>query len=205
MALALVNEGAKARKFNIRAVAGEPVGRRLADMAERVAERGRAFRAASVEEDADFASLAAPAGLRGPLLAAPLTLKDHTVGVLLVGRLGEEAFSDSDLRLLVTLADQTAAAIENARLYTEVRAFSENLEIKGARPDRRAGARQGRDREGARRSAHGADAARALRAHGGTRAACGGHRARGELTGGGGAGLRRRAGEDGAPPRGGRP
>ena len=130
VALALVNDGAKARKFNIRAVAGEPVGRRLADMAARVAERGRSFRTASVEADPDFASLAASAGLRGPLLAAPLALKDRTVGVLLVGRLGEEAFSDSDLRLLVTLADQTAAAIENARLYTEVRAFSENLEIK---------------------------------------------------------------------------
>jgi signal transduction histidine kinase len=130
VALALVNEGAKTRKFNIRAVAGEPVGRRLADMAERVAERGRSFRTAAVEGDADFAILANSAGLRGPLLAAPLALKDRNVGVLLVGRLGDEAFSESDLRLLVTLADQTATAIENARLYTEVRAFSENLELK---------------------------------------------------------------------------
>jgi len=32
--------------------------------------------------------------------------------------------------LLVTFADQTATAIENARLYSEVRAFSENLELK---------------------------------------------------------------------------
>ena len=33
-------------------------------------------------------------------------------------------------RLLVTFADQTATAIENARLYTEVRAFSEVLEAR---------------------------------------------------------------------------
>jgi two-component system, NtrC family, sensor kinase len=52
------------------------------------------------------------------------------VGVILVGRLGEASFSEADLRLLVTLADQTATAIENARLYSEVRAFSENLELK---------------------------------------------------------------------------
>ena len=129
-ALALMNEGVKSRRFNIRAGAGEPVGRRLADMAERLATRGRPLRTAAVEADADFASLAGSAGLRGPVLAAPLALKDRTVGVILVGRLGEEAFSESDLRLLVTLADQTATAIENARLYSEVRAFSENLELK---------------------------------------------------------------------------
>ena len=52
------------------------------------------------------------------------------VGVIIVGRLGEAPFGEADLRLLVTFADQTATAIENARLYTEVRAFSEVLEAR---------------------------------------------------------------------------
>jgi signal transduction histidine kinase len=50
--------------------------------------------------------------------------------VLMVGRLDDEPFGEADLRLLVTFADQTASAIENARLYSEVRAFSDNLERK---------------------------------------------------------------------------
>jgi signal transduction histidine kinase len=50
--------------------------------------------------------------------------------VIIVGRLGESPFGEADLRLLVTFADQTATAIENARLYTEVRAFSEVLEAR---------------------------------------------------------------------------
>ncbi|MEO5768044.1 MAG: ATP-binding protein [Polyangia bacterium] len=123
-------KGKPQRKFTIRAVAGEPVGRRLAEMAQLIALGGRPHRAAAVEADRELSAAAAAAGLKGPLLAAPLTLKDRLAGVILVGRLGEGAFSDADLRLLVTLADQTATAIENARLYTEVRAFSENLEMK---------------------------------------------------------------------------
>ncbi len=66
--------------------------------------------------------------MTGPVIAAPLTLKERLVGVILVGRLNEAPFDEADLRLLVTFADQTATAIENARLYTEVRAFSEVLE-----------------------------------------------------------------------------
>ena len=64
------------------------------------------------------------------MIAAPLTLKERMVGVIVVGRLGEAPFAEADLRLLVTFADQTATAIENARLYTEVRAFSEVLEAR---------------------------------------------------------------------------
>jgi signal transduction histidine kinase len=120
----------RSRRFTIRAVAGEPVGRRLAEMAQLVAASGRPRKSAAVEIDADLAAASAAAGLKGPLLAAPLAIKERLVGVILVGRLGEAPFSDADLRLLVTLADQTATAIENARLYSEVRAFSENLEMK---------------------------------------------------------------------------
>lgn len=129
-AIALAVESGHLRKFVIRAVAGEPVGRRLAEMAQIVARHGRPQRTDAVERDPDFAPAAAAAGLKGPALAVPLALKERMVGVILVGRLGEAPFTDADLRLLVTLADQTATAIDNARLYSEVRAFSENLEMK---------------------------------------------------------------------------
>ena len=87
-------------------------------------------RTSAVEADPQLTSAAAASGLIGPMIAAPLSLKERMVGVILVGRLGEARFEEADLRLLVTFADQTATAIENARLYSEVRAFSENLEQK---------------------------------------------------------------------------
>jgi signal transduction histidine kinase len=118
------------RRFVVRAVAGDPVGEKLAPLAGAVASLGRARRTAAVEADPQLLEPATAAGLHGPLIAAPLTLKERMVGVIIVGRLGEAPFAEADLRLLVTFADQTATAIENARLYTEVRAFSEVLEAR---------------------------------------------------------------------------
>jgi signal transduction histidine kinase len=128
--LAILDERGAAKRFAVRAVAGEPVGRRLAPMAEAVAALGWPRRTSAVEADPQLTAAAAASGLVGPMIAAPLSLKERVVGVILVGRLGEARFEEADLRLLVTFADQTATAIENARLYSEVRAFSENLELK---------------------------------------------------------------------------
>ncbi|HXI59811.1 MAG TPA: ATP-binding protein [Polyangia bacterium] len=128
-ALALSIDGPK-KKFVVRAVAGEPVGRLLAPVADVVAALGHPRRTPSVGADPQLMEVAKAAGLRGPLIAAPLALKERIVGVLLVGRLDDDPFGEADLRLLVTFADQTATAIENARLYAEVRAFSDNLEQK---------------------------------------------------------------------------
>jgi signal transduction histidine kinase len=125
-----LDERGAAKRFAVRAVAGEPVGRRLAPMAEAVAALGWPRRTSAVEADPQLTAAAAASGLVGPMIAAPLSLKERVVGVILVGRLGESRFEEADLRLLVTFADQTATAIENARLYSEVRAFSENLELK---------------------------------------------------------------------------
>jgi signal transduction histidine kinase len=122
--------GADPPEFIVRAVAGEPVGEKLAGLAGAVASLRRARRTSAVEADPQLMQWARAAGLTGPVIAAPLTLKERLVGVIVVGRLGEAPFGESDLRLLVTFADQTATAIENARLYTEVRAFSEVLEAR---------------------------------------------------------------------------
>jgi signal transduction histidine kinase len=129
IALAVDDPGAKgAATFAVRAVAGADIGHRLAGLAGVVAALGRPRRSPAVEADPQLTASAGAVGLKGPLIAAPLTLKERLVGVILVGRPGEAPFAEADLRLLVTLADQTASAIENARLYTEVRAFSEVLE-----------------------------------------------------------------------------
>ncbi|MFH1132475.1 MAG: ATP-binding protein, partial [Pseudomonadota bacterium] len=65
----------------------------------------------------------------GPLIAVPLVTREHVVGVLVLSRENQGGgFSEADVSLLGTFADQAAAAIDNARLYAEVRAFSEQLE-----------------------------------------------------------------------------
>ena len=67
----------------------------------------------------------------GPLVALPLDRKNRVVGVLAVARAeAAREFSDADLNLLTTFADQAGAAVENAQLYHEVRGASEELEQK---------------------------------------------------------------------------
>ncbi|HEY4392458.1 MAG TPA: ATP-binding protein [Polyangia bacterium] len=122
--------GADPPEFVVRAVAGDEVGGRLGRLAAAVSALGRARRTPAVEADPQLMDAALHAGLTGPVIAAPLTLKERLVGVIVIGRLGEVPFGEADLRLLVTFADQVATAIENARLYTEVRAFSEVLEAR---------------------------------------------------------------------------
>jgi len=132
VAIALAVDGREGEPptFVVRAVAGDALGERLAPLASAVATLGRPRRTPAVEADPQLMEHARVAGLRGPIIAAPLTIKERMVGVIVVGRLGEAPFGEADLRLLVTFADQTATAIENARLYTEVRAFSEVLEAR---------------------------------------------------------------------------
>ena len=133
VAIALAVEGrvGEPPSFVVRAVAGDPVGERLATLAGAVAALGRPRRTPAVEADPQLMDHA-ERGRAARARASPRRsrIKERMVGVIVVGRLGEAPFGEADLRLLVTFADQTATAIENARLYTEVRAFSEVLEAR---------------------------------------------------------------------------
>jgi signal transduction histidine kinase len=71
------------------------------------------------------------AGALGPVVALPLDRKTRVVGVLAVARAERaRAFSEAELNLLTTFADQAGAAVDNALLYSEVREASEELEKK---------------------------------------------------------------------------
>ncbi len=56
------------------------------------------------------------------LLCVPLLIKDKIIGVVeALNKIGEEEFSQDDLELLQAMANQGAIAIENARLYEDLK------------------------------------------------------------------------------------
>ena len=61
-------------------------------------------------------------------LAIPMLLKDRCIGVVDLESPELDAFSKRDVEIMSLLASQAAVAIENARLYEEVRANEERLE-----------------------------------------------------------------------------
>ena len=63
------------------------------------------------------------------LLAIPLLSEDEVVGALVVNRKAAGAFSDRTVGLLRTFASQSALAIENARLFSEIEDKSRQLEV----------------------------------------------------------------------------
>ncbi len=67
----------------------------------------------------------------GPVVAMPLERKGRIIGVVVIARAQDgRGFSEADLSLLATFADQASAAIDNAMLYQQVRGASAELERK---------------------------------------------------------------------------
>ncbi len=103
----------------------------LQGIAEYVREARSPLRLEHAGSDPVHGPAAREAGAPGPLVALPLERKARVVGVLAVGRAADaREFSEADLNLLVTFADQAGAAVENALLYAQVRAAGEELEKK---------------------------------------------------------------------------
>jgi len=61
------------------------------------------------------------------VVAAPLMVGDLVVGALAVGAQLGRVFTDEEIQLVCNFASHTAAALENARLYHELRAAYEQL------------------------------------------------------------------------------
>jgi len=76
----------------------------------------------SAEELAAEAVHKRDATASGAMLSAPLKVGDRVIGALSVGnRVSAQPFSGHDRQLLLALADYAAIAIENTRLYEQVR------------------------------------------------------------------------------------
>jgi transcriptional regulator with GAF, ATPase, and Fis domain len=95
-----------------------------------VIQGGRCLRIDDVQSDRRFYPEVdrATGSTTRSLLAAPLISHHGTIGVIqVVNRRGGGPFTDEDLAFLEALAGSIAAAIDNARLYTQVKASEERL------------------------------------------------------------------------------
>jgi formate hydrogenlyase transcriptional activator len=57
----------------------------------------------------------------------PLISRNRAIGVLVLGRLRDDAFSQADISFLTQVANQIALAVENALAYREIRELKEQL------------------------------------------------------------------------------
>ncbi len=80
-----------------------------------------------VLEDSEYLGDIALAGGWRSGLAAPLLREGHPIGTILVTRAQAGPFSERQIELLKTFADQAVIAIENVRLFTELEARNRDL------------------------------------------------------------------------------
>src|SRR5207244_13514294 len=83
----------------------------------------------AAEIDTEFPDLKAwreVAGVR-TILAAPLLREGVAIGVIVIRRTAGKLFTDKQIALLQTFADQAVIAIENVRLFKELQARNRKL------------------------------------------------------------------------------
>jgi GAF domain-containing protein len=98
-----------------------------ASVVGRVALEGRAVQIRDILEDPEYKlTEVGQAGAR-TILGVPLLRQGAPIGVLLVIRRRVQDFTDKQIELLTTFADQAVIAIENVRLFDEVQARTREL------------------------------------------------------------------------------
>jgi signal transduction histidine kinase len=104
-----------------------PLRRDRASIVGRVLLDGRVTQIADVLSDQDFNLHAARASGARSLLGVPLLREGAPVGVIVLSRRTLRPFTEKQIELAETFADQAVIAIENVRLFDEVQARTQEL------------------------------------------------------------------------------
>ena len=124
-----------AGELKMRAIAGgfvdlAPPGHRLAlgeGMAGWTAKTGRSLLANDVSQESRYVLGILKEAMTKSELCVPLRLAGRVMGVLDIQSIQLNAFDETDLRAMETLADQIAMAIENAQLFGETKRRLEEM------------------------------------------------------------------------------
>ncbi len=105
-----------------------PILRDRGSVAGRALLEGRVVHIADVVADPDFTfSEAQKRGGYRTVLGIPLLREGSPIGVIVLTRTAVRPFTDKQIEVLTTFADQAVIAIENARLFDEVQARTAEL------------------------------------------------------------------------------
>jgi adenylate cyclase len=109
-------------------VQSHPVAPGRGTITARVALERRVIHVADLQEDTEYTyALRDTAPIRTEL-GVPMFRGDDLVGVFILYKLEVEPFTDKQIELVTTFADQAVIAIENARLLNELRDRTEEVE-----------------------------------------------------------------------------
>ncbi|MHB9144940.1 MAG: diguanylate cyclase [Symbiobacteriia bacterium] len=84
-----------------------------------VAERGEPILTGDAWRDSRHVPVPGVAAVEESALVVPMQVDRKTIGVIHLSRLGADQFDEEDLSLVRIMTDQTAVAVENARLYEQ--------------------------------------------------------------------------------------
>jgi signal transduction histidine kinase len=99
-------------------------------MAGRILQEGRAIQVADVWTDPEYSATlkqAAKIGGARTILSTPLLREGRPIGVITLQRKKVQPFTDKQIELVTTFADQAVIAIENVRLFDEIQDKSRQL------------------------------------------------------------------------------
>ena len=96
-------------------------------VAGRVALEGKVVHVADILADPDFAWPEVVASGRRTTLGVPLLREGAVLGTIVLARKREQPFTERQIDLVRTFADQAVIAIENARLFGELQARTDEL------------------------------------------------------------------------------
>src|SRR5262245_1521838 len=96
-------------------------------IAGRAILEGTVIHVADVQADAEYAPVYQHVHRHRASLAVPMLRDGGPIGVIAIGRLEVRPFTDQEITLLQTFADQAVIAIENVRLFTELQQKNDAL------------------------------------------------------------------------------